>query len=290
MSRRASIKQVPMRREPAFSRGGAYHFTLEKNLGFHREAIATGIQILAKHFSRRLQNKKPPKNKKLPPNKKPLYVLDLACGGRPVATAAMMARFAPQTFEYTGVDINPDQVASCLQFDFPKNVTAKKILEGNAWDLDSLPLKGKFDIVFIGLNTHHGSPEEIFSLVRRIFARLNAGGSRGLAAGGIFLNHDLFRPEKYPYVRKPAAGQVAAKKDWRDEWLTGYQAFVRQTGATEEMIAQGNQHMREWDYPLSMKELCDILKKTGFHTTQHSYTSKTNPFAHFYGMVAGRVK
>lgn len=273
MSRADNLQRVPMRREPAFSRGGAYQFTLEKNLGLHREAIAAAILILGKHFSRRLRGDAAPKNKK------PLRVLDLACGGRPEVMAKVMARFVSQTFEYTGVDVNPDQVASCLQFDFPKNVASKKILEGNAWDLDSLPLKAKFDIVFIGLNTHHGSPEEIFALARHVFARLNAGG--------IFLNHDLFRPAKYPYVRKPAPGQAAANEPWRDEWLTNYHAFVLRTGVPAEAAAQGNQHMREWDYPLSRKELCDILNNVGLRSSQHPYTSKTNPFVKFYGMVTG---
>lgn len=252
---------VNMKNEPAFSRGGAYRFTLEKNLGLHCEATAAAVRILGKHFSGRLQNKKP------------LHVLDLACGGRPVVMAEVMAHFGPQIFEYTGVDVNPDQVASCLQFDFPKNVASKKILEGDAWNLDSLPLKGKFDIVFIGLNTHHGSPEVLLTLARQVFSRLNAGG--------IFLNHDLFRPEKYSYVRKPN------QSPWREEWLTNYHAFVLRTGVPAEAAAQGNQHMREWDYPLSKKELCDILNRIGFRASQHSYTSKTNPFVEFYGMVAG---
>jgi len=258
-------KTSVMRREPTFNKGGSYQFIIGKNLGLHREAIATSIEIVSKFLS------------SLPKTKKTLNVLDLACGASPVIIAEVMNHFSNYSFEYTGIDINPDQVATCRKFSFPKNVIKKEVIEENAWNLEEHSLKDKVDLVFIGLNTHHGTPEEISFLAKQIFSQLNKGG--------VFLNHDLFRPEKYPYLRRPKKG--LPKNDWRDEWLSGYKSFLKTQGQSEDLAEQGIDHMRNWDYPISMEEMRTILVKIGFRVSTHSYTNPNHPFSNFYGMVVG---
>lgn len=277
-----------MRRESTFNKGGTYEFGIGKNLALHREAAATGIEVVAQYFSDH------------PPNKTTLTVLDLACGGQPLIISKIMDWFSSYAFEYTGVDINPDQVETCRRFSFSKNVEVKLILEGNAWDLEALPLDQMWDVCFIGLNTHHGTPEEIFCLAKQIFDHLKKGG--------LFLNHDVFRPAEHPYLRRPGPAQFIpdeklqrasfpsahlsrfqgrGSNGWRENWLSGYKSFMKKLGATEAMAEEGIRHMREWDYPISAEEMKEILRGVGFRSFVHSYTTSHHPFYNFYGMVAG---
>ncbi len=99
------------------------------------------------------------------PDGGPVRVLDLACGGEPISLADMLARFPAPSFRCTGVDINPDQVEAARRFAFPSNVESARVIEGNAWDLRSLP-DGAFGVAFMGMSLHHGTPEEVRFLAR----------------------------------------------------------------------------------------------------------------------------
>ena len=129
-----------MRREELFNRSGYYRFLLDSNSLLHREAAAVAIDALNPLLKERASDE-------------PVRVLDLACGGWPTAIAGVMAAFASRTFEYTVIDINPDQVElASTRFEFPENVNATHILEGNAWDLETAGVEPGFDLVFSGLD------------------------------------------------------------------------------------------------------------------------------------------
>lgn len=252
---------LPMHKEPVFNKGGAYRLVVEKNLGLHQEAIAMATPIVSKFLS------------PTPKKKNVVRVLDLACGGYPLIIAKIMAHFSSHTFEYTGVDVNSDQLDACRQFSFSSNVIVKKIIEGNAWDLKTLLLDKKMDIIFIGLNTHHGTLEEISYLTQQIF--------RHLKKKGLFFNHDLFRPSQYPYLKKPDTAT------WREQWLSGYFTFTKSQGIPQDLAKEGIDHMKKWDYPVSTEEMGRILKSVGFTVSLHSYPVSWHPFSNFYGLVAG---
>ena len=120
-----------MRHEAVFGKGGGYGLVVEKNVLLHHEAIRTGIRIIAQWMKRR----------KLA---RPIRILDLACGGSPVISGALMAAFSSVKFQYTGIDINPGQVDAARRFKFAKNVKGN-ILDGDAWGLDAIPAHQRFD-------------------------------------------------------------------------------------------------------------------------------------------------
>jgi hypothetical protein len=66
-----------MRREELFNRDGVYSAIVNHNLLMHREATELGGGILKTLFEGR-------------PEKKPIKVLDLACGGLPISIADMI--------------------------------------------------------------------------------------------------------------------------------------------------------------------------------------------------------
>jgi ubiquinone/menaquinone biosynthesis C-methylase UbiE len=173
-----------MRREELFNQDGVYSAIVKHNLLMHHEATEVGTRILKTLFEGRPENK-------------PINVLDLACGGLPISIADMMARVSGRVFSYTGIDINPDQVALADNFfQFSDNVCHANLLEANAWDLKTLELQPPFDIIFTGLNLHHGTPEEIDYLMTQV--------SDLLDESGIFLNHDWYRPDMEVYIRRPS--------------------------------------------------------------------------------------
>jgi len=85
-----------MRREELFNRSGYYRFLLDSNALLHREAAAEATEALSSLLLDRAANK-------------PERVLDLACGGWPTAISGVMVALPSRAFEYTGIDINPDQ-------------------------------------------------------------------------------------------------------------------------------------------------------------------------------------
>ena len=172
-----------MRREELFNSSGYYRFLLDSNALLHREAAAAATAALARLLQERASDK-------------PVRVLDLACGGWPMAIAGVMAAFPQRVFEYTGVDINPDQVElASTVFKFPENVRAVRLLEGNAWDLGPLGISGAYELIFSGMNFHHGNPAELLYLAAQL--------RKLVAADGLLFSHDVYRPDAQAYRRRP---------------------------------------------------------------------------------------
>src|SRR6185369_3511404 len=98
-----------------------------------KQAVSRGIEII----------------EELKATGRPLTVLDLACGSLPVSIAAMLEQCGPQQFEYTGVDLNCDQVEIARsQFTFSDNGTSARFMQGDAWNLDYLSGNQQFYIIF----------------------------------------------------------------------------------------------------------------------------------------------
>lgn len=275
-----------MRQEQLFNRSGYYRFLLDSNVLLHREAAAAATADLATLL------------RECAPER-PTRVLDLACGGWPMAIAGVMANFPERTFDYTGIDINPDQVelASTL-FEFPGNVRAVRILEGNAWDLEPLGISGEYDLIFSGMNLHHGNPEELFYL---------AGQLRELlSADGLLFSHDVYRPDAQPYRRRPdvnpddpaesfrlidaarvaAAGisslhipEDTASSDpaWREDYLERMRRTLIARGGDAAGTASTIAHMRQRDYPVSTRELSEILSRVGLRTRIRRFDDSREP-------------
>src|SRR3990167_5545250 len=99
-----------MKNERVFSAGGFYSFVVKSNALLHSGATSAGKKIIGQWLCKR-------------PPTKPLRVLDLACGSLPISISEIMGSFGGHTFNYTGVDINPDQVRLAInEFKFPQNV------------------------------------------------------------------------------------------------------------------------------------------------------------------------
>ena len=262
-----------MRREKAFSKDGFYLFVLEANIMLHDNVAKYGQAVLSEWLAKA-------------EFVQPIKLLDLACGGYPVSISRMMGGCPETTFHYTGIDINPDQVEAARKFAYPNNVRHVEVLEGNAWDLDKLELADRFDVIFTGMNLHHGTPEEIHAVFEQCSERL--------AMGGLFMNHDFYRPPGTPYLRRPQAnprnpaesfemisretlasfpmmqksittGNESGTAAWKNEFLERYQIALRNKGADDVGIQEVVTHVSGRDYPLSVSEVSDIAKASGFN-------------------------
>jgi SAM-dependent methyltransferase len=272
-----------MRREELFSRSGFYGFVLQSNVLLHREAVSAAVAAFEPVLAER-------------PRDEAVAVLDLACGGWPVTVSEVMEAFPAYRFAYTGIDINPDQVAlASAGFVFPDNVVEARVLEGNAWDLEGLDLAASYPLVYSGMNLHHGTPEEIRFLGLQL--------RRRLAPGGVFFSHDVYRPEGEPYLRRPAviegeaswlvdparlealgpSGVPAAAEEARKRpgWRTAYVEAMRRgligRGADPEGAESTARHMRSRDYPISTRELRAIMGGLGFRVTARRYDEGDGP-------------
>ncbi len=269
-----------MRREELFNRDGVYSSIVHHNLLMHREATEIGAGIL----KTLLQGQ---------PNDEPVKVLDLACGGLPISIVEMMERIGGREFSYTGIDINPDQVALADSFfQFSDVVRRAEVLEASAWDLKDLELQSPFDIIFTGLNLHHGTPEEIDYLMAQIFDLLDETG--------IFLNHDWYRPDEEVYVRRPSCNPKdkaesyrlvsrqkleagarpydkasvdfdAVHPRWRSTFIDGLTESYRHRTGDDQGAETLKSHMMERDFPISRQDFADILKAHGFYHKIFSY-------------------
>ncbi|HEY9053101.1 MAG TPA: class I SAM-dependent methyltransferase [Gammaproteobacteria bacterium] len=273
-----------MRREKLFSNAGFYPFIVESNVLLHREAIDNGRHLLQQLLKKWAAERT-------------VHVLDLACGGEPVAIARIMKSFPDRRFHYTGIDINPDQVSLARSsFKFPNNVVDVKINEGNAWDFHPEEPGRKYDVIFMGLNLHHGTPEEIHYLATRI--------SDLLSDDGIFINHDCFRPDKEPYLRRPdyhpenleesfkllnsetlssvdalpvAINELpggTAEPDWRKRYRQCLSSTATQRGGDSAGIESMNQHVNQRDYPISLQEFRSIFESNGFEVNALRYDTR----------------
>lgn len=260
-----------MRKEKLFSKDGCYSRVVESNALFHREAIVYGshvIKALLENYD----------------STQTIKVLDLACGAEPVSITQMLSNFPDRNFSYTGIDINPDQVDYANhQFQFPENVDKINIYEGNAWDPKSCSLQEEYDIIFMGLNLHHGIPEEVYYLATQI--------STLLSPQGVYINHDVYRPNDQPYQRRPDHNPDNINESFRlldptlidgivlpdvtqDEqaqnapdakWRLTYSELLRQTlinqGAGLECADSTYNHVNMRDYPISLNDFNYIFKQ-----------------------------
>ena len=283
-----------MRREKLFSTDGFYPFIVDSNVLLHREAIDHGRLVAA-----RLLQKRDPE--------RPVYVLDLACGSEPVVMARIMAHFSGWQFHYTGIDINPDQVGQArTQFKFPDNVEYVSLVEGNAWDYHAAELSQKYDLIFMGLNLHHGTPEEVYYLATRI-AQL-------IADGGMFMSHDCFRPDEQPYFRRPEVHPAnpdesfqllssdilssssdlpfvvreissrATEPGWRVRYRQCLSTTATERGGDSAGVESMNQHVQLRDYPISLQEFRNIFESLGFGVDAHRYDTR-EPVGEFIAMA-----
>lgn len=263
-----------MREEQLFSKQGFYAFVVQSNVLLHKEAIERGRAVLG-HL---LCNRKPNET---------IRILDLACGGEPISISAMMQHFPQLKFDYTGIDINPDQTEQARHhFVYPDNVSGVRIIEGNAWAPCFSGLDVRYDIIFMGMNLHHGTPEEIHYLATQIDTLLADDGS--------FINHDWFRPDDQPYLRRPdhhpddpqasfllldkgllahLATPGITHADMADEetdahWRTRYRDMLQQAlverGGDREGAASTARHVQLRDYPISRQEFSSIFRQAGF--------------------------
>lgn len=272
-----------MRREALFSRSGFYGFLLKSNVLLHREATLDAIEAVRPVLA-------------LCEKSRAVSVLDLACGGWPQAIADVMAAYPDTTFCYTGVDINPDQVAlAATAFPFPNNVIEPRLIEGNAWDLDRLDLEQTYPLIFSGMNIHHGTPHEVAYLGQQLQQRLLPGGR--------FISHDVYRPDNTPYLPRPAMidGEPASLVDsqylsqarlpdpgisgqeekgepgWRVDYLERMHHCLLERGADPNGAESTTRHMRSRDYPISTQELRQLMEKLGFQVQIHRYTDSAEP-------------
>jgi SAM-dependent methyltransferase len=281
-----------MRREKAFSKDGFYKFVLDSNLMLHDHVARAGQRHLLTWLSQNLQTD-------------PVNVLDLACGGEPASISRMIAGCPARRFCYTGVDVNPDQVEAANRFQFPGNVIASYIKEGNAWELSSLDLDAKYDIIFSGMNLHHGTPEEVQCLLQQC--------RRRLSDVGLFINHDFYRPSALPFLRRPNCNPVnpaesyvmissqtlaeyncevdknqqdeAAHSDWRQALLVRYRLALRERGVPEPGIEELSTHVLGRDFPISTDEMTQIAHRAGFVLNVIDLQASDQPLCDYFSLV-----
>ncbi len=283
-----------MRREAAFGAKSIYAFIVDNNVLMHKEAAQKGSKIIAQWLKQQ---------KKIT---QPFRVLDLACGGAPLIPNALMAFASSARFEYTGVDINADQVEAARNFKFAKNVKAR-ILEEDAWGFKNLGSK-KFDFVFIGLNTHHAVPEELAFLARNVNSLLSPGG--------LYINHDKFRPERHRYLPRPdfsatteksmrlisikklVRARIPAKSypflqqdqigGWREALFQKFYKIMAGLNCNLASLEFSMEHVRERDFPVSVREMHKIFSKAGFKTKIHGYGRNPHPLKQYFSMLSAQ--
>jgi hypothetical protein len=263
-----------MKREKVFSEGGYYSFIIQSNCLMHDESIALGTITVGKWLQKYS-------------GKRSCKLLDLACGGIPISTIEIMESFPEIDFRYTGIDINPDQVNHAqTAVDFPANVSSVNIIEGNAWDVGGM--SEKFDIIFSGLNFHHGIVDELYSVACQIDTILNQGG--------FVFSHDEFRPDDAQYIERPAVnpeppfesfrliekaglefvpelnipsiGFNKDKDDWRSRFIRMLSDYLWDHDVKKEYIKQARDHIFSRDFPVSVSEIKRIFKAVNFEPTE----------------------
>ena len=290
-----SNSEKPMKNEEVFNKEGFYKYVVKWNAIMHQEAIELGKKILAEWIQKRN-------------SKSPVRVLDLACGGKPITITAMMNHCKDQVFTYTGIDINRDQINNAQNdFVFPNNAIHVELYEGDAWNLDELPIVGYYDIVFIGLNFHHGTPEELYCVGKQIYNRMERGG--------LLINHDIYRPDNLAYLSRPNRNPDNADEtlelisvdrmescgiqsfrscveespngapDWRTGFIKELHNYLRSMGGSEKDVCRNMEHIWRRDYPVSTREIAKILSQTSLRTTVYRYERTLHPLQRYFAMV-----
>lgn len=283
-----------MKQEKAFSKNGAYSFILDSNLLLHKQVSSTGRTYLQSWLQAF-------------PKDRVLNILDLACGGEPRSISDMIEPITDRKFKYTGIDINPDQVNSARAFKYASNLVQTTIFEGNAWDFTHLKLEDSYEIIFTGMNLHHGTPEEVYCLLVQCKSKLSAGG--------IFINHDFYRPASYSYLRRPQknpknpdesfamidekvidsifsrAGSIPffeSGPEWRNDLIKRYVIAMKLKGAPQEGIDEVMEHVLARDFPISLPEMKAIASKAGLEFHMLELDAKTEPLSEFFSLVVAK--
>jgi SAM-dependent methyltransferase len=288
-----------MKRETLFNADGYYGFVLESNVLLHHQAQARSVSALKRYLGTREPGEA-------------VHVLDLGCGAAPVTITRAIQALPQQAFHYTGIDINPDQVerARCT-FHFPRNVRHTMLTEGNAWDFGAIAIDQPVHVVFSGMNLHHGTPEEIAYLAMQLRALL--------AGGGMFISHDVYRPDETPYRRRPDANpndpaesfrqldeetleaarlgplalaldEAPAEPAWREDYLAQMREALLSRGADSEGAEQTVAHMRERDFPISLAEFRHIFEDAGFEVITERFADAREPLGPYVGVCVATIE
>lgn len=285
-----------MKHEKAFSRDGFYRFVLEANLMLHQNVAESGRRVISRWL-------------RTNDSKGAIRILDLACGGAPVSICNMTRHFDTFQFDYTGIDINPDQIVAAKKFDYPSNFRNIELHEGNAWNFGDLVQGNLYDIVFSGMNLHHGVPEEILAVMMQIRSVL--------LPGGLLISHDFFRPETEAYLRRPeldpetgepfcmvpqeALGKIDTqvlppfkspgideRSDWRQPFITKYRRALAEQEAAQQGIDEIMAHVNARDYPVSINELIEIAGLAGMALEQVPMEADKEPMKDYFCLLSGQ--
>lgn len=266
-----------------FFSSGTYTPVVTYNTSMHHEAMEALRELAAPYLNREGS----------------VRFLDIACGGQPV-TPHFLARNARPTFKYTGVDIDPNQIRSAQSYAFEGCAIKPRFLIGDGWNLDDVPelAREQFDIVFTGLNLHHGTPEEIFYALQSI--------KQKMLPGALLLIHDEFRPPEATYFRRPMQGSSGqslqlvnhdrltaiptleipeSRTDWRHLFFATYRDNIEGVGISEETAQKVIDHISEYDYALSLAEMTVILEMLDFQVTAKSFASTSHPVGMYFGVM-----
>lgn len=287
-----------MRHEAFFSGDSPYEVLVRGNVLLHRQAE----QELARHLHAVLESR---------PTEATIRVLDLASGGVPSTMATAMELFPERLFRYTGVDINKGQVEKARRFPFADNVEAE-VLEGSAWDLLPLSSRAPFDLIFVGLNWHHGAPEELWFMARHAHTLL--------AEDGRLVNHDCYRPDDAPHVARPetvdedgrccalalvepaslaAAGvprlnvealPAGTSTEWRSDLIARLERGYLDSGGNASGARILTAHSSRRDFPVSVADARRILEAAGFEVVAHRYALVDGPLAKYLAMLTASPK
>lgn len=286
-----------MKNEKAFSRDGFYRFVLDANLMLHQNVAESGRRVISRWL-------------RTNDSKDVIRILDLACGGAPVSICNMTRHFDSFQFDYTGIDINPDQIVAAKKFDFPSNFRKIELHEGNAWNFGDLVQGNLYDIVFSGMNLHHGIPEEILAVMMQVRSVL--------APGGLLISHDFFRPETEAYLRRPeldpetgepfcmvppeALSKIDTKvlppfkspgiderSDWRQPFITKYRRALAEREAAQQGVDEIMAHVNARDYPVSINELIEIARLAGLELEQVPMQADKEPMKDYFCLLSGQT-
>ncbi|MFA4971036.1 MAG: class I SAM-dependent methyltransferase [bacterium] len=254
-----------MKNEKVFSNGGFYQVVLTSNALLHTEAAKIGTNIVSKWL--RTQH-----------NSEPVRILDLACGGTPYTVLQIINGNDDYKFEYCGIDINPDQVAKASQtLECLKNVIRFEVLEGDIWNISALNLDRKFDLIFVGMNLHHGSSSQIKDLFIRMIPHF--------AASGLFLNHDLYKPE----ICSTVLTNKLSDSDWRKIFIDEQKAYLRQYNVDEKGLAENAVHIMKYDHPLSLTEAVALIANAGFTVKTHQMTAFNHLLGKYFAVIEAKL-
>ena len=302
VDKRTRVQRI-MHKEKVFSKEGSYELCVRSNALMHKESIDLNYaalrdivpELYAKHGV--------------------IKVLDLACGAMPISLMGALSQFPDNKFEYTGIDINPDQIDKLQHYDFPSNITRVTTIAETAWELEFLSETDEFDdryhLIFTGFNLHHGTPEELAFLALEIKQRLSNDG--------LFLNIDAYRPETEIYTRRPDVNPENPSESYRmipterlshryefmakEQKLTDYPSWkldmcqeltniMTKAGGDESKINEVINHSMKRDFPVALSEMKMIFEEAGLKATTLPLHNKypDNPIAEYFGTLVARRK